>query len=50
MATSFTSETDTEVIVHEIYHALDSTDGLLNAVKQTVKNLDGAYALGDNEH
>jgi len=42
----FDSQTDTEVIVHEIYHALDSTDGLLNAVKQTVKNLDGAYALG----
>jgi glucosamine--fructose-6-phosphate aminotransferase (isomerizing) len=42
----FTSETDTEVIVHEIYHAMESTDGLLNAVKKTVKKLDGAYALG----
>jgi glucosamine--fructose-6-phosphate aminotransferase (isomerizing) len=42
----FTSQTDTEVIVHEIYHALESADGLLNAVKQTVKKLDGAYALG----
>jgi len=42
----FTSETDTEVIVHEIYHAMESTQGLLNAVKQTVKKLDGAYALG----
>ncbi len=42
----FTSETDTEVIVHEIYHALESSDGLLSAVKKTVKKLDGAYALG----
>lgn len=42
----FTSETDTEVIVHEIYHAMESTDGLLSAVKKTVKKLDGAYALG----
>ncbi len=48
----FTSETDTEVIVHEIYHAMETlgagqaTDGLLNAVKMTVKKLEGAYALG----
>lgn len=42
----FTSETDTEVIVHEIYHAMTSSDGFVNAVKQTVKKLDGAYALG----
>jgi len=42
----FTSETDTEVIVHEIDHALETADGLLNAVKQTVKKLEGAYALG----
>jgi glucosamine--fructose-6-phosphate aminotransferase (isomerizing) len=42
----FTSETDTEVVVHEIDHALASTDGLLNAVKQTVRKLEGAYALG----
>ncbi len=42
----FTSETDTEVIVHEIYHAMTSNDGFLNAVKQTIKKLDGAYALG----
>lgn len=42
----FTSQTDTEVIVHEIYHTLKTTDDLLNAVKQTVKKLDGAYALG----
>lgn len=42
----FTSETDTEVIVHEIYHALESSDGLFSAVKKAVKRLDGAYALG----
>jgi len=42
----FTSETDTEVIVHQIYHAREATDSLLSAVKQTVKKLEGAYALG----
>jgi glucosamine--fructose-6-phosphate aminotransferase (isomerizing) len=42
----FTSETDTEVIVHEIHHARQTTDSLLSAVKQTIKRLDGAYALG----
>jgi glucosamine--fructose-6-phosphate aminotransferase (isomerizing) len=42
----FTSQTDTEVIVHEIFHALETVDSLLNAVKQTVKKLEGAYALG----
>lgn len=42
----FTSETDTEVIVHEIFDSLNSTDSLLNAVKQTIKKLEGAYALG----
>jgi glucosamine--fructose-6-phosphate aminotransferase (isomerizing) len=42
----FTSETDTEVIVHEIAHALETAGGLVDAVKQTVKKLEGAYALG----
>ena len=50
----FTSETDTEVIVHEIYRTLESlrlssgqaADGLLNAVKLTTQKLEGAYALG----
>ncbi len=48
----FTSQTDTEVIVHEIYDALEHTDDLLSAVKTTVKNLEGAYALGviSSEH
>ena len=42
----FTSETDTEVIVHELHQALASTDSLLRAVKQTISKLEGAYALG----
>lgn len=42
----FTSETDTEVIVNEIFHAMESADSLLGAVKKTIKKLDGAYALG----
>ncbi len=42
----FTSETDTEVIAHQVYHELESTDNLLQAVKNTVKHLEGAYALG----
>ncbi|MDD2722475.1 MAG: glutamine--fructose-6-phosphate transaminase (isomerizing) [Methylovulum sp.] len=42
----FTSQTDTEVIVHEIFYALQATGNLLDAVKQTVQKLEGAYALG----
>lgn len=42
----FTSETDTETIVHQIHHARKTTDSLLMAVKHTVKKLEGAYALG----
>jgi glucosamine--fructose-6-phosphate aminotransferase (isomerizing) len=42
----FTSETDTEVIVHELHQALESTDSLLTAVKHTITKLEGAYALG----
>jgi len=42
----FTSETDTEVIVHEIYHNQINEEGLLDAVKKTVKALQGAFALG----
>ncbi|MDD5753862.1 MAG: glutamine--fructose-6-phosphate transaminase (isomerizing), partial [Methylococcales bacterium] len=41
----FTSETDTEVIVHEIYHALKTSSNLLQAVKTTLPKLEGAYAL-----
>ncbi len=42
----FTSETDTEVVVHQIHHYLDEGKGLLDAVRATVDDLDGAYALG----
>jgi len=42
----FTSETDTEVIAHQIYQELESTDSLLQAVKNTIQRLEGAYALG----
>jgi glutamine---fructose-6-phosphate transaminase (isomerizing) len=42
----FTSETDTEVIAHEICHALESTGDFVNAVKKSIAKLEGAYALG----
>jgi glucosamine--fructose-6-phosphate aminotransferase (isomerizing) len=42
----FTSETDTEVIVHAIHDQLKMGADLLNAVRNTTRTLDGAYALG----
>ncbi len=42
----FTSETDTEVIAHQIHSHLDAGNDLLSAVQQTCKDLEGAYALG----
>jgi len=42
----FTSATDTEVIVHQIHHFLDQGLSLLEAVKSTISELRGAYALG----
>ncbi len=42
----FTSETDTEVIAHQVYDELESGKDLLEAVQATVSQLDGAYALG----
>ncbi|MBO1927960.1 glutamine--fructose-6-phosphate transaminase (isomerizing) [Thiomicrorhabdus sp. 6S2-11] len=43
----FTSQTDTEVIAHAIdQHLGKDNDSLLKAVQETVKQLDGAYALG----
>ena len=42
----FTSETDTEVIVHQIAQELTNTADLLKAVKLTVAKLEGAYSLG----
>ncbi|MDX2424704.1 MAG: glutamine--fructose-6-phosphate transaminase (isomerizing) [Cycloclasticus sp.] len=42
----FDSETDTEVIVHAVYDQWKATGDLLKAVQETVKTLQGAYALG----
>jgi glucosamine--fructose-6-phosphate aminotransferase (isomerizing) len=42
----FTSETDTEVVAHAVYHHLKDTNDLLAAVQAAVGELDGAYALG----
>ncbi len=42
----FNSETDTEVVVNAVYEALQSTPDLLQAVFTTIKQLEGAYALG----
>ncbi|MGB5260739.1 MAG: glutamine--fructose-6-phosphate transaminase (isomerizing) [Gammaproteobacteria bacterium] len=42
----FTSQTDTEVIVHQIHHYLDRGQDLLAAVQSTVADMEGAFALG----
>ncbi len=42
----FTSETDTEVVAHEIYKNLEREHDLLKAVMTSVRALEGAYALG----
>src|SRR5512140_947154 len=41
----FTSETDTEVIAHRIHFHLKTTGDLFKAVRATVAELEGAYAL-----
>jgi glucosamine--fructose-6-phosphate aminotransferase (isomerizing) len=41
----FTSETDTEVVAHRIHHHLAQSSSLFEAVRKTVAELDGAYAL-----
>ncbi len=41
----FTSETDTEVIAHRVHHHLQSLKDLFKAVRATVAELEGAYAL-----
>ncbi|HHJ17241.1 MAG TPA: glutamine--fructose-6-phosphate transaminase (isomerizing) [Gammaproteobacteria bacterium] len=43
---TFTSDTDTEVIVHQIHQHLDSSANLLEAVRRTCNDMEGAYALG----
>jgi len=42
---SFDSETDTEVIAHRIHHHLADSADLYEAVRKTVAELEGAYAL-----
>ena len=42
----FTSQTDTEVVVHQIHHHLQSGDNVFDAVRATTAELLGAYALG----
>ncbi|MFB4391221.1 MULTISPECIES: glutamine--fructose-6-phosphate transaminase (isomerizing) [unclassified Pseudomonas] len=41
----FTSQTDTEVIVHLIHHLLKTQPNLVDALKAAVKRLQGAYGL-----
>ncbi|WP_085676545.1 MULTISPECIES: glutamine--fructose-6-phosphate transaminase (isomerizing) [unclassified Pseudomonas] len=41
----FTSQTDTEVIVHLIHHTLKAHPDLADALKSAVKRLHGAYGL-----
>ena len=43
---TFSSETDTEVIVHQIDWHMQQGADLINAVLNTVNELDGAYGLG----
>lgn len=43
---SFTSETDTEVAVHQIEHYLKQGGDLLAAVKSATADFEGAFALG----
>ena len=42
----FTSDTDTEVIAHQIVFYLDAGSSLFEAVTKTLNDLKGAYALG----
>jgi glucosamine--fructose-6-phosphate aminotransferase (isomerizing) len=42
---TFTSDTDTEIVAHRIHHNLQSASDLAGAVRMTVAELEGAYAL-----
>ena len=42
----FTSDTDTEVIAHQLHKHFYAGNNLLNSVRKTVSELEGAYALG----
>ncbi|WP_290696956.1 glutamine--fructose-6-phosphate transaminase (isomerizing) [Amphritea sp.] len=41
----FLSDTDTEVVTHLIHREVIAGKGLIEALKETIKRLDGAYAL-----
>jgi len=43
---SFTSQTDTEVAVHQVEHYMKQQGDLLEAVRLAVADFEGAYALG----
>jgi len=44
---TFTSQTDTEVLAHQLYHHhIDHKQDLLKALLDTVSELEGAYAVG----
>ncbi len=43
---NFTSDTDTEVIVHAIHQALKNTNSLLTATQKAIKTFIGAYGIG----
>ncbi|QKQ24392.1 glutamine--fructose-6-phosphate transaminase (isomerizing) [Candidatus Ruthia endofausta] len=43
---AFTSDTDTEVIVHSIHQALKTSKNLLQATQKAVQTFEGAYGLG----
>ncbi len=42
----FTSETDTEVVVHQVHYYCEAGDDVLDAVRKTINDIQGAYALG----
>ena len=41
----FTSDTDTEIVAHRIHYNMQSTDDFADAVRTTVAELEGAYAI-----
>ncbi|WP_321277428.1 glutamine--fructose-6-phosphate transaminase (isomerizing) [Thiomicrorhabdus indica] len=42
----FTSQTDTEVVAHEVHAQRQTSDSLLEAIQKSVALFEGAYALG----
>lgn len=42
---TFDSHTDTEVIIHMVHYYYEQSTNLLDAVQQTIKRLNGAYAI-----